>query len=395
MGKLIDVLKSYKGGVVMDSKQKDDIKSVLKYTIAIICTIFLVFATKEIIIKNIDIYSLENDTVVGVLSGNTINNNDLDDLSTIKCMASSAAIIVDSFNIEVNGYKIQVADSVFGYVSNKEERDEILQKVCLSYINELGIDSKNVLKVYVNNNLKAIPEKVSISKLESSVEIAENLYDAVVINENLLNMEMEVINNHEEIIAPAVVEEKSDELYMGENILEEGERGKKVIYTKEHYSGINKISEDIINEVVIKEAKPSVVKKGVKNPYYDGVRFLNNPLKDASVTSVFGEARTGGYHKGIDLAKNLGEEVHSAYEGTVIFSDYNNGGYGNLVIVQHENDMQTYYAHLNEIYVSKGQYIGTEEVLGTVGTTGYSTGPHLHFELRVGGNPVDPTQYIL
>ena len=83
------------------------------------------------------------------------------------------------------------------------------------------------------------------------------------------------------------------------------------------------------------------------------------------------------------------------YEGTVIFSDYNNGGYGNLVIVQHENDMQTYYAHLNEIYVSKGQYIGTEEVLGTVGTTGYSTGPHLHFELRVGGNPVDPTQYIL
>lgn len=66
-----------------------------------------------------------------------------------------------------------------------------------------------------------------------------------------------------------------------------------------------------------------------------------------------------------------------------------------MVIVQHENDMQTYYAHLNEIYVSKGQYIGTEEVLGTVGTTGYSTGPHLHFELRVGGNPVDPTQYIL
>ena len=71
--------------------------------------------------------------------------NALDDLSTIKCMASSAAIIVDSFNIEVNGYKIQVADSVFGYVSNKEERDEILQKVCLSYINELGIEPFNTV----------------------------------------------------------------------------------------------------------------------------------------------------------------------------------------------------------------------------------------------------------
>ena len=73
-------------------------------------------------------------------------------------------------------------------------------------------------------------------------------------------MEMEVINNHEESIAPAVVEEKSDELYMGESILEKGESGRKVIYTKEYYSGINKISENIINEVVIKEAKPSVVK---------------------------------------------------------------------------------------------------------------------------------------
>ena len=118
MGKLIDVLKSYKGGLVMDSKQKDDIKSVLKYTITVICIIFVVFAIKEIIIKDIDINSLESGTAVEVLSGNIISSNDLDDLSTIKCMASSATIIADSFNVEVNGYKIQVADSVFGYVSN-------------------------------------------------------------------------------------------------------------------------------------------------------------------------------------------------------------------------------------------------------------------------------------
>ena len=110
----------------------------------------------------------------------------------------------------------------------------------------------------------------------------------------------------------------------------------------------------------------------------------------ASVTSVFGEARTGGYHKGIDLAKNLGEEVHSAYEGKVVFAGYNNGGYGNLVIVQHENDMQTYYAHLNEIYVSNGQYSRTGRIIRNCWySTGYSTGPHFHFELRVGGNPVD------
>ena len=114
------------------------------------------------------------------------------------------------------------------------------------------------------------------------------------------------------------------------------------------------------------------------------VHLKNNNTKEVNLgTTLF------------DLAKNLGEEIHSAYEGKVVFAGYNNGGYGNLVIVQHENDMQTYYAHLNEISVSNGQYVGQGELLGTVGTTGYSTGPHLHFELRVGGNPVDPAQYML
>lgn len=395
MGKLTYVLKSNKGGVMMDSKQKDVIKPVLKYIITIISTIIIVLILNKININKNNFNSIDGDEVaIAVLSENVTEDEELAELEKEEYIYTAISKIADSFNIEVNGFKIQVADSVFGYVSDEEERDEILQKVCSSYINELGIDGKNVVKVYVNNNLKAIPEKVNISKLENSSEIAEDLYDAVVINDNLLNLQLEVINNTTEVVEPSVVEEKSDELYMGETEVENGENGSKIVYSKEYYNGLSKVSENIINEVVIKEAKPSIIKKGTKNPYYDGVKFLSNPLENASITSVFGEARTGSYHKGVDLAKELGEEVNSAFEGEVIFAGYNNGGYGNLVIVQHDNDIQTYYAHLNEIKVDVGEYVSADSIIGTVGSTGYSTGPHLHFELRVGGNPVNPVSYI-
>ena len=379
----------------MDSEQKDVIKAVLKYVITIMSTIVVVLALNKINIKNSYSTALEDDIAVGAFSENVDNNEDLLALDSEEYIYTSLAKIADSFNIEINGFKIQVADSVFGYVNDEEDRDEILQKVCSSYINELGIDQKNVIRVFVNNNLKAVPEKVNISKIENSSEIAEDLYDAVVINDNLLNLQLEVINNCEKVIEPSTVEEKSDELYMGQSEVEEGESGSKLVYTKEYYDGLNKISEDVINEVIIKDAKPSVIKKGMKNPYYDGIKFLGNPLKNASITSVFGEARIGSYHKGVDLAKSLGEEVDSAFEGTVTFAGYNNGGYGNLVIVQHDNNMETYYAHLNEIKVSVGEYVSQGQIVGTVGSTGYSTGPHLHFELRVGGDPVNPIDYIV
>ena len=139
----------------------------------------------------------------------------------------------------------------------------------------------------------------------------------------------------------------------------------------------------------------TVIKKGVKNPYYSGVAFLLAPVTGGCVTSVFGEARNTSYHKGIDIAKPAGESVKCALDGIVTFAGYNYGGYGNLVIIQHEDNMETYYAHLSDIYVSQGQSINEGDIIGAVGSTGYSTGPHLHFELRVGGTPVDPMGYIL
>jgi murein DD-endopeptidase MepM/ murein hydrolase activator NlpD len=106
---------------------------------------------------------------------------------------------------------------------------------------------------------------------------------------------------------------------------------------------------------------------------------------------------TQGYnshHNGLDFGIVQGTPVHSSMEGKVIYAGWNTIGYGNLVIVQN-GDYQTYYAHLSKIPVTVGQSVAAGSVVGISGTTGNSTGPHLHYEIRYKGKNVDPTSVTL
>ena len=87
------------------------------------------------------------------------------------------------------------------------------------------------------------------------------------------------------------------------------------------------------------------------------------------------------------------DPIVAVADGEVEFAAWG-GGYGNLVIVSHDDDWLSYYAHLDEFAVMVGQEVRQGELLGGAGTTGYSTGPHLHFELRYQGRPVDPHVYL-
>lgn len=105
---------------------------------------------------------------------------------------------------------------------------------------------------------------------------------------------------------------------------------------------------------------------------------------------VFGSQR---FHSGIDIGADYGDTVSAADGGVVIFSDWM-GGYGKAVIVEHGNGISTLYGHNSELLVSEGQRVRKGQPISRVGSTGYSTGPHLHFEVREGGSPVNPMGYL-
>ncbi len=101
----------------------------------------------------------------------------------------------------------------------------------------------------------------------------------------------------------------------------------------------------------------------------------------------------GAYHAGVDISAPSGTPVHVAANGTVIQLGGING-YGHLVVVDHGNGFVTYYAHLSEIDVIEGQQVRRGDTIGAVGSTGRSTGPHLHYEVRMNNIPVNPYRFL-
>jgi murein DD-endopeptidase MepM/ murein hydrolase activator NlpD len=138
----------------------------------------------------------------------------------------------------------------------------------------------------------------------------------------------------------------------------------------------------------IRDAQAKAASSGAAIPSASGLIWPVN----GTVTSGFG-MRWGRMHEGIDIAAPTGTAIWAAAAGTVIYAGWL-GGYGNLVVVDHGNGLSTAYAHASAIVVSLGQQVAQGQTVALVGSTGHSTGPHLHFEVRVNGAAVDPLLYL-
>jgi murein DD-endopeptidase MepM/ murein hydrolase activator NlpD len=141
---------------------------------------------------------------------------------------------------------------------------------------------------------------------------------------------------------------------------------------------------------------------GGKGAYYalDGTSkkraFLASPLEFSRVTSGFAMRihpifNTWKQHNGVDYAAPAGTPVRAVGDATVDFAGWQNG-YGNVVVLKHGNDRLTTYAHLSAFHVAKGERVEQGDTIGTVGSTGFATGPHLHFEVKIAGQLADPLQ---
>jgi hypothetical protein len=109
----------------------------------------------------------------------------------------------------------------------------------------------------------------------------------------------------------------------------------------------------------------------------------------------FGWIPPGRWHTGLDFPEPKGTPIHAGGVGVVSFAGFNTGGYGNLVVISHRLGFESWYAHMSVIAATVGEHVSGGQTIGYVGSTGHATGPHLHFEVRHFGTPVDPTPYLL
>lgn len=187
-------------------------------------------------------------------------------------------------------------------------------------------------------------------------------------------------------------------------------RGYSVVTTKGE-NGITEKTEEVVrvngevtattqlSSKVIKEQVTRVVTIGTANNYISATTKANvaaagfiSPLSSGKyrVSAYYGDGRN---HKGIDLSANRGTPIFAVAAGKVTFSGWD-GNYGYCVVIEHSNGIKTRYAHANALCVSKGEAVAQGDMIATVGSTGWSTGNHLHFEVIVNGVNVNPGPYI-
>jgi murein DD-endopeptidase MepM/ murein hydrolase activator NlpD len=124
---------------------------------------------------------------------------------------------------------------------------------------------------------------------------------------------------------------------------------------------------------------------------FDKKHAYKMPLVSTPVTSDFG-FRGYRWHYGTDLDLDTGDSVKTAFDGVIRISKWDGGGYGNYLVVRHVNGLETLYGHLSKPLAKVGQYVKAGELIGWGGSTGRSSGPHLHYEVRYEGNPIDPEE---
>ena len=302
-------------------------------------------------------------------------------------------------------YSVKINGEAVGYSSNKSA----LQRKINEYMEKGSEDKKNVAFVQIDK----MPEYTLCLLKKGIVANDDEIFEMVKSSGTTYYKYFAILDNGEEKLyvsdfetAEAVVNElKSKSSTNIENIsmVEKYETELKEFSTKEAAVAALFQAPKVVSTKVAKKSSSStrVKASGSVNTSLttSGQKVslgisLARPVS-GTITSRFGAKSSirSSAHTGLDIAAPLGTPYSAAASGTVTFAGYK-GSYGNLIVITHSNGVQTYYGHSSKIYVSVGQSVSQGQTIGAVGSTGNSTGPHLHLEVRVNGVAYNPQNYV-
>lgn len=278
-------------------------------------------------------------------------------------------------------YKVSIQGIELGYVNNKNDIEKCIKEITNNSDKEVAfIIEENLPKFeLVLNSENIVTNNDEILEEISNVPIVAYKTYAIVLDEE----ETQFVNTFEE--ATEIVEEVKQEI--DEDIeLTLGIREKYTYNSEPEITTELTIAKANIEEDVDKKIE-------ILGSTVNGVT-LTKPIS-GTITSRYGAISRirSSAHTGLDIANSTGTPIKAAAAGTVKKAEYS-GAYGNLVIVEHENGVETYYAHCSKIYVEVGDEVTIDTTIAAVGSTGNSTGPHLHFEIRIDGNTINPQEYL-
>ncbi|MFR2570479.1 MAG: M23 family metallopeptidase [Clostridia bacterium] len=299
-----------------------------------------------------------------------------------------------TYSVILNGKQI-------GYTSNKSE----LQHKINQYVEHGNDNNKNIAFVQVNN----LPQ-----------------YKLCLLKRNIVTNDDEIYNTITEKGVPyyryyAILENQEEKYYVStfeeaENIIntlkeKNSDNIDNISILEKYETAIKDMvsTEEVVSKLYVEKKKDIQVARNTTTKAASG--YVNTATTTSNgkttlgisfiqpvsgiITSRFGASSNirVSSHTGLDIATSTGTPVSAAASGTVTFSGWK-GSYGNMIVITHENGVQTYYGHCSKLYVSTGQTVSQGQVIAAVGSTGNSTGPHLHLEVRVNGVAYNPQNYV-
>ena len=309
---------------------------------------------------------------------------------SLKCINLFSLLLISIVSIIAFKYKpayaVTISGEVVGYVSNKTEFEERINTEILAHTGNVAFVTINQFPEYkleFVSRKEQTKEDEIINSLKQNAEITYKYYAVTFNNEN--KAFVNTLEEAEQIVADIKNEHNGNlELNIGINE-----------YYTVNVDDANKIDkttniqlaketvENSVDEYIIKESKT-----------VNGVYLATTPVS-GRITSRFGavERVRSGAHTGLDIAAPAGTKILAVADGVVTHAS-RMGSYGNLVKINHGHGVETYYAHCSKLLVKEGQEVKAGDNIALVGSTGNSTGNHLHLEVRINGKPVNPQKYL-
>ena len=278
-------------------------------------------------------------------------------------------------------YAVTLGDQNVGYIENVEEFEKEVEDNVINYTAK-NVDSVEVKETpsyeltFVKREEKTNEQEIIIA-MQKDMDITYKYFEIALEDEVI-----DSVDTKEQ--AEAIVNElKEKDEDVDLTITEKTTKNPEDIKTDE----VEVAKSNISTKIEEKEMEDAVA-------VVEGIKFAKLPVT-GTISSRYGVSSRirSSTHTGLDIATSSGTPISVVADGIVTCAQYS-GAYGNLVKVSHGNGVETWYAHTSKMYVTVGQEVKAGDIIAAVGSTGNSTGPHLHFEIRINGNHVNPQNYM-